>query len=109
MFETEDFRKRIEDAVASEAGNRGLEKYETSIIGFLQGLASENERPLMLEEMRKAASVRRGIPDAVNSARELIRQASTYALAEKRAVLRQSDVEKAYWAMFCGVWPFCKQ
>jgi hypothetical protein len=108
MFETDDFKKQLEGAVASEADYRGLKEYEDSIIDYLQRLASENERPLMLKEMRKAASARRGIPDAVNSARILVRRASRYAAAEKRTVLTQSDVEKAYRAKFCRVWPFCK-
>jgi len=109
MFETEGFKNQLTDAVSREAGNNNLKEYEIRIIDYLQRLASENERTLMDSEVRKVASERRGIPDALNSARELVKQASTYAAAEKRTVLTQSDVEKAYQARFCRVWPFCKQ
>ena len=109
MFETKDFENQLKQAVSAEARNSGLETYETAIIDYLQRLASENERPLMLDEMRKVASARRGIPYALNSARSLAMMASTYAVEEKRTVLTQSDVEKAYRRTFCGVWPFCKQ
>jgi hypothetical protein len=108
MFETESFKNQLRDAVSIEAGSGGLKEYETRIVDYLQKLASENERPLMLDEARKIAGARRGIPDALNSARALARQASAYALAEKRTVLLQSDIERAYQVMFCGVWPFCK-
>ena len=74
----------------------------------LQGLAATNESTLMDSEVRKAASARRGIPDALNSARQLIKESATYAAAEKRTVLNLEDVEKAYRAKFCQFWPFCK-
>ncbi len=109
MFETEDFKKQLDTAVSRETGSSGLKEYETQIIDRLQRLASENESSLMDSEVRKVASERRGIPDALNSARELTRAASRYALAEKRTVLKMSDIEAAYKEKFCQVWPFCKQ
>jgi len=107
MFETRDFRARLTEAVSSEAAGSGLE-YETEIISYLQRLASENESILMEREMQKAASERRGISDALISAKILARDASRFAVAEKRTVLKLTDVEAAYRAKFCQFWPFCK-
>jgi len=109
MFETEEFREQLESAVSSEAARNNLERYQTASIEYLQRLALENERTLMESEGRKAAGVRRGIADALRSARELTREAAKYAAAEKRTLLTRSDVEKAYQAKFCQVWPFCKE
>jgi len=108
MFETDDFRDLLTNAVVSEAANRGLTEYRLSIITYLQTLAAQNESPLMERELRKAASDRRGIPAALDSARLLIRESAKYAAAEKRTVLHLDDVEKAYKEKFCQVWPFCK-
>jgi len=95
--------------VSGEAARNEMREYQIAIIGYLQNLASGNEITLMESERRKAAGAQRGIEDALGSARELIRVASTYATADKRTLLTQSDVEKAYQARFCRVWPFCKE
>jgi len=108
MFETEDFKKRLTDVVSREAGVRGLAEYENAIINYLQRLASENEGILMEREFRKAAGERRGMADALNNARYLTEEAARYAAAEKRPVLKVSDIEAAYRAKFCQFWPFCK-
>jgi hypothetical protein len=108
MFETEVFKKQLTDVIAREVGGTGLTEYETAVIDFLQRLASENENILMEREVRKVASERRGMSDALDSARNLTREASRYAAAEKRPVLKVSDIEAAYRAKFCQFWPFCK-
>lgn len=108
MFETGSFKDQLTDAVSRETGNNNLEQYENRIVDYLQTLASENESTLMDSEVRKAASARRGIPDALKSARELTREAAGYAAEEKRTVLQLGDIQKAYRAKFCQYWPFCK-
>ncbi|HUJ95248.1 MAG TPA: hypothetical protein VLW84_08300 [Terriglobales bacterium] len=108
MFETERFKELLQSAVSTEARDNNLQEYQVGIIGYLQTLASQNESVLMERELRKVAGARRGIPDALNSARELTKDASKYAVAEKRAVLRLSDIEAAYKDKFCQFWPFCK-
>ena len=108
MFETTDFQNLLDNAVSSEAGLRGLASYQTSIVTYLQDLASGNERFLMEDEMRKSASTRRGTGDALNSARVLVKEASAYASADRRTTLELADIEKAYRAKFCQVWPFCR-
>ena len=109
MFETDRFKALLTDAVTSEAGARGMREYETDIITFLQRRATENESVLMERELRKSATSQRGRPDALISAGVLIREASRYATADRRTTLRLVDVEAAYRAKFCQVWPFCRQ
>ena len=108
MFETTRFKEQLTDVVTREALNNNLEEYEPAIIDYLQRLASENESVLMERELRKTAAARRGIPDALRSAVELTKEASRYAAAENRKLLRVSDIRAAYSAKFCQVWPFCK-
>jgi hypothetical protein len=108
MFETESFKKQLESAISAEAGSGGLTQYETAIIAHLQRLAADNESTLMERELRKAASERRSVLDALNNARSLAREACRYAAAEKRTVLELSDIDTAYRAKFCQFWPFCK-
>lgn len=108
MFETNAFKRRLADALYEEATDKGLAGYEPEAVTFLQDLAIANESILMERELRKAAGTRRGITDALASARELAQEASRYARSEKRNTLSESDMEKAYGAKFCKVWPFCK-
>jgi hypothetical protein len=109
MFETQRFKEQLVEAVSMEVANNKLERYEPAIIDYLQRLASGNESDLMERELRKAPGTQRGVRDALNSARELTKEASRYAAADKRMVLRLPDIEAAYKARFCQFWPFCKQ
>lgn len=108
MFETEIFKTQLTNTVASQAGESGVAQYQVRIVDYLQDLAVSNENFLMESELRKAASLRRGVPDALSSTKTLVKEASAYALADKRTVVTVADVEKAYRAKFCSVWPFCK-
>ena len=108
MFETEDFRSGLTEAVSSEAASRGIREYEVGIVRYLQNLAIANEPILLEREIRKAAVSRRGTRDAFDSAKVLIDEASMYAISDKRTTLTVADVQKAYAAKFCQVWPFCK-
>jgi len=108
MFETEEFRERLQAAVSSEASQNDMERYQTAIVEYLQDLAVANERDLMESEREKTASARRGIPDAIQSTRLLVKEASRIASQQDRRLLERSDVEAAYSNLFCRVWPFCK-
>jgi hypothetical protein len=108
MFETEDFRKKIADAISREVGR---ENYQPSIVDYLQKLAAGNEKSLMESEMRKSVGDRRGVHTALESVHVLVMEARSYQLprpGEKLNLLRLVDIEAAYKAKFCQVWPFCK-
>jgi hypothetical protein len=109
MFETTEFRDSLTKIVEQEARSAGLRQYQTSVVYFLQNLATENESELVDRELRKAAGLRRGVPDALGSARELIKTASDIARAVGRDTLTLPDMQAAYRVKFCQVWPFCKQ
>ena len=108
MFETADFRQQLDDAIAGEIARNSIERYERPILNYLQNLATANEPELMAIETRKTVAERRGVPEALRSARELIRTASVFALADKRKNITLGDVQQAYREKFCEVWPFCK-
>jgi histone H3/H4 len=108
MFETDEFKNQLAASISAEAGNNNIERYETRIVDYLQGIATETEN-LEARQMKKGAKVRGGIPDALSSAKELTREASKYAAAEKRKVITLTDIESACKAKFCQVWPFCKK
>jgi len=108
MFETPRFRDQIAEVIVREASRVRLAAYENAILPYLQNLAVENEKILMERELTKAAGARRGIPDALVSTGQLTQIASRYALEDKRTVLQLSDMQKAYAATFCQIWPFCK-
>ena len=108
MFETEQFRNQLTEAIASEAGANQLTEYQTAIIAFLQTRAQQNEAILLESEMTKTASERRGVPAAIQSARTLVKAASAIARANNRTLLTEADVAAAYQANFCRVWPFCR-
>jgi hypothetical protein len=108
MFETEDFKSRIDAAVSAEAARNGLTRYQKSqIVEYLQNLAVTNEKTLMESELKKSVG-RRGVSDAVESAVTLTREASRYASLQKRDLLMLEDIQTAYKVKFCQVWPFCK-
>jgi hypothetical protein len=108
MFETENFKTQLTDAITREVGASGLAEYDARIIEYLQRQAAGNEKVLMEQEIRKVAGERRGVANALISARKLIKEASKYAAADRRTLLRMSDFQTSYAALFCQVWPFCK-
>lgn len=108
MFEQSQFRELLERETSSTAGQSGLRFYNAAVVDYLQRLASENEVILMETELRKAQGSRRGIPEALVSARLLVKEASRVASAAGRDTLQVEDMQVAYRAKFCQVWPFCK-
>jgi hypothetical protein len=107
MFETESFKEQLQSTVATVAGRNKMKEYEPGAVRFLADLAAENESTLMEQEFRKVAR-RRGIPEALQGAAELTMQAAQHASAEGRTILKRVDMEMAYKAKFCQVWPFCR-
>jgi hypothetical protein len=108
MFETDQFRSQLESAIASEAGQRGMSRYQTSVVVFLQTLAENNETILFEAETHKAAGQRRGTAEALTSARDLVKVAASFASADHRTTLTLADMEAAYQAKYCQIWPFCR-
>jgi hypothetical protein len=106
MFDTSEFRTELTAAISGEASRNGL-GFEDTIIDYLRNLAVENENFLM-EQERKKATGRRGIVDALESAALLTREASRYVSSDRRKTITLSDIQAAYKAKFCRVWPFCK-
>ena len=101
MFETPEFRQYLRDEFY-KAGGYSTE--ETTIISYLQNLAVENERdPSFVRRPEDQAIV-----FALQSARELISQALVYKRQRGDDLLTLGDIQKAYQALFCSVWPFCK-
>lgn len=108
MFETQQFRDQLTETIASEAGSNQMARYENAVVDFLLTRARANESILMESEMTKTASERRGIPTAIESARTLVKAASAIARANNRDLLTEADIEAAFQANFCRVWPFCR-
>jgi histone H3/H4 len=108
MFETEEFRNLVRRNVREEAAMRGMKKYNPRIIGHLQSLAVKNERILMARERLLEESQQRGVQHAMGSVRVVMREAAANARRAGRTTLMLEDVEAAYEAKFCTLWPFCR-
>src|SRR5258705_1890865 len=105
MFETREFRVLLEKTLFVESMTRGVQKYDATIIDYLQNLAIENERdPSFLRRYTALGAVR----VATRSLKRLLAQAFAYAGERGDPAPRLEDVEKAYQALFCKIWPFCK-
>ena len=109
MFETDEFREKLEGVMIREARRRGLSQYQPAAVIFLQSLARENEAILLEAEERKAVVWRRrGVSDALESARRLARSAADLAGTEGRDTLTWHDVKSALETQYCQFWPFCR-
>lgn len=108
MFETQGFRNALEQVIESQASSEGMRTYESQIVDYLRDLAFGNERDLMKAEESRPVGERRGIPEALTSARRLVIIGARFAAEDNRTLLKMGDVERAYRAQFCSVWPFCK-
>lgn len=108
MFETNQFKEQLTNTISLEAANNGMETYETGIVNFLQTLATNNESVLFEEELKKLASQRRGIPNALQSTKYLVEIAAKFAQSEKSTTLRLSDMQHAWEVSYCRIWPFCR-
>lgn len=108
MFETEEFARRVEETVSLVAGRAGLKNYRTIVPSRLVDLARSNERILLAEELKKSASERRTVEDAIQSVVKVASDAARIAASEGRDTLTESDFDIAYRANYCRIWPFCR-
>ena len=108
MFETGQFRSQLTQAILIATRQQGIARYEDSVVLFLQTLAESNETILLEAERRKPAESQRGVSHALASARNLIEVAANFAKADGRTKLTLADVNAAYIARFCQIWPFCR-
>jgi DNA-binding SARP family transcriptional activator len=104
---SDEFRERIRQRVSQAAGQAGMQQYHVSIIENLMSKAAEKRQVNESNELRKSLGSRRSIDDALASVEALAKAASEYATAEKRTLLTEADVDKAYVAGFCRWWPLC--
>lgn len=108
MFETEEFRNLVRHNVHTVATMRGMKKYNPRIIGHLQNLAVKNEEFLMAREHLLEESQQRGVQHAMRSVRVVMQEAAANARRAGRTTIMLEDVEAAYEAKFCTIWPLCK-
>ena len=108
MFETIEFRQQLQTAVAEAVGSAGMANYQELIVNLLWMMARNNESALMEAENRRPYGPRRGIPDALRSAGDVIQTAGLIARRDGRTLLTVNDVVGAYHARFCSIWPFCR-
>lgn len=99
----EDVRKRVE----TDAAKYGMKQYETGILEKIIQYAEKYGPSLIQEEIIKAAYARKTKEDALYSIDVLMENACMIAKKDKRDVVKQSDLEEAYTAKFCMIWPFC--
>lgn len=108
MFETPEFEKKLVDEVRRVAASNGLAYYQRVVPRTLITLARQNEQELLSEELTKSASIRRGVPDAIQSVTKVASAAARIAKDAGRNTLTKEDFDRAYAANFCRIWPFCK-
>ncbi len=102
-----DFRIEIDTEVSRAAAQAGMEQYRRAIADTLQSYLDSSRPRRLLEENRKIASEQRSKQDALRSVRVLVTEASRYASAAGRKIVTVEDIQAAYQAKFCQVWPFC--
>ena len=101
------FRSEIEATVSSTAAGAGMKQFQNDVVNKLMQHLTENREVLLEQEMTKTAGLRRSKLEALASVEVLVKEASQYASAEGRTLVRAGDLDKAYAARFCMVWPFC--
>jgi hypothetical protein len=106
-MENEDFRAEVEARVSRIAGLSGMTHYRQAIVTRLMSHLEEKKGIRLLEESRKASHLQRTKSDALNSVQLLVETAAQYAKADNRKLVTEDDLDKAYEAKFCMVWPFC--
>jgi hypothetical protein len=106
MFETEEFRQQIANAINSETRRLGFYKYQIGIDDYLQNLAVANERDDL--PFLRGYSVQTAYRVAMQSVTILIGLAVEYVRERGDTALMLEDVQKTYRAGFCRFWPFCK-
>jgi len=108
MFESDWFRKGVEDAVQNVLRLYGVESVKVSIPDKLISLAKNNEPFLFPREMTREAFQEKTPEDAFKSAMILTRDAVFFAKEAGRSIVTEADFELAYGKNFCRIWPFCR-
>lgn len=108
MFETQEFKRALEETAQKAVRERYLLKYDPFVIDVLLFLATANEEHLMLVESRNLPSLRRGRSTALESAKLLLTEAASRSRTSGRSELTVEDFRVAYQANYCKVWPFCR-
>jgi hypothetical protein len=101
------FRSEIEASVSSAAERAGMKRFQAEVVNQLMQHLAENRELLVEQEMTKTAGLRRSKSEALACVEELVKQASRYASADGRTLVRAADLDEAYEARYCMVWPFC--
>lgn len=102
-----EFKKDVQERVKTDAAKYGMKQYETGISEKIFQYAEKYGSSLIQEEIIKAASVRKTKEDALYSIDVLMENACIIAKRDNRDVVKQSDLDEAYTAKFCMIWPFC--
>jgi hypothetical protein len=116
------FEQFVLNIVTREARKHSIKQVAPEVLPYLLGLADEQrarqlfERYLKLQEDNRTLHLQRFLrfkSQAINrkiefSVRILLQTASGCAHRDQRTVLLREDMELAYKAHFCRVWPFCR-
>ena len=101
------FRDRVAEQVVRTIASEGLSSYDEAIVNeFMRYLAATRVERSRIEEARPVRE-QRGQADALGSVEFLVREAARLARADGRKDLRVRDIQDAYRANFCKIWPFC--
>ena len=106
MFESAFFTDLLNAVVREEVSASELEDYPIYIVTFLQGMAVDNENKNSEAEFFKIEGEKRGIPEALDSARKIVRKAIEYAVERNKSVLTVEDIQTAYVSFHGQSWPF---
>jgi hypothetical protein len=104
---SEPFRREIEGRLRISAGEYGMRTYESAISDMIFGFAQLKREKNARQELIREASLRRGMPEAMDSVQKLVKSASATAMAAGRDNLTVEDIQRAYQENFCLIWPFC--
>jgi hypothetical protein len=101
------FRTEIEEEVSRTAGRTGMQRYQPAMADTLVSYMAARRPQRLQEELRKSVAEQRTKADALQSVQVLVAEASQRAAANRRDTVTVTDLEEAYQAKFCQVWPFC--
>ena len=105
-IETEDFERAIRSRIQQRLVEADVEGYSYTFAGKLAKIAREN-RPTYEDRAKHGAPVFR-LDQVLTSVDFLIDTSISIARSDKRATVREHDVERAIEMHFCQIWPFCK-
>lgn len=101
------FQSEIVETVEAAAARQGMQRYEVAIGTRLQAYLDQNRPQRLTEELKKVTAAQRTKADALASVTFLVTEASKLAAADRRTTVTEADLQKAYAANYCRIWPFC--